>query len=196
MKSFGKKNLLLQAIFKFCTTKCLFKKTFEYIFTTIELLNNTVCYGNIYRSSLNNNYTIIQVYSLSKLYSNKIFQVNLDECFLNSKESLNKCIITGDFNYDLLNQENIHVSNFVEVMHENYFPVINQTLCFSTISRPIYNCSRSHLDQLYSHQIKSGVILDPISDHLPVYICIDFTKHDLYNPKQKRFFNQSVIFRK
>ena len=25
MKSFGKKNLLLQAIFKFCTTKCLFK---------------------------------------------------------------------------------------------------------------------------------------------------------------------------
>ena len=26
MKSFGKKNLLLQAIFKFCTTKCLFKE--------------------------------------------------------------------------------------------------------------------------------------------------------------------------
>ena len=25
MKSFGKKNLLLHAIFKFCTTKCLFK---------------------------------------------------------------------------------------------------------------------------------------------------------------------------
>ena len=29
MKSFGKKNLLLQAIFKFCTTKCLLSESFS-----------------------------------------------------------------------------------------------------------------------------------------------------------------------
>ena len=43
-------------------------------------------------------------------------------------------------------------------------------------------------NKIKSHQINSGAILDPLSDHLPVYICIDFTKYGLSNPKQKRFF--------
>ena len=80
------------------------EKIFESIFIKIKLLNSTVCCGNIYRSPLNDN------------YSNKIFLDNLDECFQNSKESLNKCIIIGDSIYDLLNLENTHVSNFVELM--------------------------------------------------------------------------------
>ena len=84
------------------------EKAFESIFIKIELLNNTVCCGNVYRSPLNDN------------YSNKIFLDNLEECFQNSRESLNKRIITGDLNYDLLNLENTHVSNFVELMHKNY----------------------------------------------------------------------------
>ena len=96
------------------------EKAFESIFIKIELLNNTVCCGNAYRSPLNDN------------YSNKIFLYNLEECFQNSRESLNKCITTEDFNYDLLNVENTHVSNFVELMHENYyFPVINKPTRFS-----------------------------------------------------------------
>ena len=150
------------------------EKAFESIFIKIELLNNTVCCGNVYRSPLNDN------------NPNKIFLDNLEECFQNSRESLNICIITGNLNYDLLNLGNTHVSNFVELMHENYyFPVINKPTHFSDSSATVID----HIwTNLHSHQIKSGAILDPLSDHLPVYICIDFTKHGLSNPKQKRFF--------
>ena len=77
------------------------EKAFESIFIKIELLNNTVCCGNVYKSPLNDN------------YSNKIFLDNLVECFQTSRESLNICIISGDLNYDLLNLENTYVSNFV-----------------------------------------------------------------------------------
>ena len=70
-------------------------------------------------------------------------------------------------------------------MHENYyFPVINKPTRFSDSSATVID----HIwTNLHSHQIKLGAILDPLSDHLPVYICIDFTKHGLSNPKQKRF---------
>ena len=71
-------------------------------------------------------------------------------------------------------------------MHENYyFSVINKATRFSDSSATVIDHNRTNL---HSHQIKSGAILDPLSDHLLVYICIDFTKHGLSNPKQKRFF--------
>ena len=38
----------------------------------------------------------------------------------NSNESLNKCFITGDFNYDLSNQDNEHVCNFIEMILEGH----------------------------------------------------------------------------
>ena len=134
-----------------------------------------MCCGNIYRSPLNDN------------YSNTIFLDNLDECFQNNKESLNKCTIIKDLNYDLINLENTHVSNFVELMHENYyFLVINKCSHFNDSNATVID----HIcTNLHSHQIKSGTTFDPLYDHLPVYICIDFTKHGLFKPKQKRFFH-------
>ena len=59
----------------------MYQKTFASIFIKIELLNNTLRCGNIYRSLLIDN------------YSNKIFLENIDEFFKNSKESLNKCVV-------------------------------------------------------------------------------------------------------
>ena len=52
------------------------EKAFESIFIKIQLLNNTVCCGNVYRFPLNDNYL------------NNIFLDNLEECFQNSRESL------------------------------------------------------------------------------------------------------------
>ena len=153
-------------------TKCM-KKHLNQFLKRLNYLIILCVVVMFIRSSLNNN------------YSNKIFLDNLEEFFQNSKESLNKCIITGDLNYDLLNLENTHVSNFVELMHENYyFPVINKPTRFSDSSATV----RDHIwTNLHSHQIKSGAILDPLSDHLPVFICIHFMKHGLSNPKQKGF---------
>ena len=74
---------------------------------------------------------------------------NLDECFQNSKESLNNWIITGVFNYDLLNFENTLISNFVEMMNENYyFPVINKPTRFSNISATVID---HYSTNLHSH---------------------------------------------
>ena len=81
-------------------------------------------------------------------------------------ESSNKCIITGDLNYDLLNLENTHVSNFVELMHKNYYlPVINKPTRFGDSSATV----RDHIwTNLYSHQVKSGAIL---AHYLTLYQC-------------------------
>ena len=76
--------------------------------------------------------------------------------------------------------------------HKNYyFSVTNKPTRFSDSNATVID---NIWPNLHSHQIKSGAILDPLSDHLPVYICIDFTKHGLSNPKQKRFFTpQNLI---
>ena len=91
------------------------EKIFESIFIKIQLHNENLFCGNIYRSPSNDNHL------------NENFLNNLYNCIHNSNESLNKCFITGDFNYDLSNQDNEHVCNFIEMMLEgHYFPVINK----------------------------------------------------------------------
>ena len=92
-----------------------------------------------------------------------------------------------------MNQENIHVNDFVELMHVNYyFLVINKPTRFSDRSTTIID----HLwTNQHSHQIKSSVTLDPLSDHFPVSKFIDFTKYGIFNPKQKRFFTSQNIMK-
>ena len=67
------------------------EKIFESIFIKIQLDNENLFCGNIYRSPSNDNPL------------NENFLNNLYNCIHNSNESLNKCFITGDFNYDLSN---------------------------------------------------------------------------------------------
>ena len=91
------------------------EKVFESLFFKIQLPNENLICCNIYRSPSNDN-TL-----------NKDFLDNLRKCFHYNNISSKKCLITGDFNYDLSNKENIHVFNFVELMLENhYFSVINK----------------------------------------------------------------------
>ena len=155
------------------------EKIFESIFIKIQLHNENLFCGNIYRSPSND----------SRLNEN--FLNNLYNCIHNINESLNKCFITGDFNYDLSNQDNKHVCNFIEMMLEgHYFPVINKPT-------RITNTSATVLDHIWTnlhHQhIKSGVILNPLSDHLPVYMCFNLNKQNLYRPQQKRSFTPQNI---
>ena len=83
------------------------EKIFESIFIKIQLHNENLFCGNIYRSPSNENHL------------NENFLNNLYNCIHNSNESLNKCFITGDFNYDLSNQDNEHVCNFIEMFKCN-----------------------------------------------------------------------------
>ena len=155
------------------------EKIFESIFIKIQLHNENLFCGNIYRSPSND----------SRL--NESFLNNLYNCIHNSNKSLNKCFITGDFNYDLSNQDNEHVCNFIEMMLEgHYFPVINKPTRITDTSATVLD----HIwTNLHHQHIKSGVILNSLSDHLPVYMCFNLNKQNLYRPQQKRSFTPQNI---
>ena len=99
--------------------------------------------------------------------------------------------ITGDFNYDLSNQDNEHVCNFIEMMlKDHYFPVINKPTRITDTSAIVLEHIWTNLHQ---QQIKSGVILNPLSDHLPVHMRFNLNKQNLYRPHQKRSFTSQNI---
>ena len=136
--------------------------------------NENLFCGNIYKSLSNDNHL------------NKNFLNNLYNCIHNSNKSLNKCFITGDCNYDLSNQDNEHVCNFIKMMLEgHYFPVINKPTRITDTSATVLD----HIwIKLHHQHIKSGVILNSLSDHVPVYMCFNLNKQNLYRPQQKRSF--------
>ena len=133
--------------------------------------------GNIYRSPSNN------------IHSNEVFINTLHNC-LDIIGPNKKCFIVGDLNYNLANHDNSHVSNFTELMLEkSYFSVIN-------LPSRIFDSNASVLDHiwtnLYSNQIKSGIILHFVSDHLPTFACVNMNK-SLPCPETKRLFTQQNI---
>ena len=106
------------------------EKIFKSILKKIQLHNENLFCGNIYKTPSNDNHL------------NENFLNNLYNCIHNSNESLNKCFITGDFNYDLSNQDNEHVSNFIEMMLEgHYFPVINKPIRITDTSPTVLTTS-------------------------------------------------------
>ena len=153
------------------------EKIFESIFIKIDIQNIDVLCGNIYRSPSNN------------IHSNEVFINTLHNC-LDIIGLNKKCFIVGDLNYNLANHDNSHVSNFTELMLEkSYFSVIN-------LHSHISDSNASVLDHiwtnLYSNQIKSGIILHSISDHLPTFACVNMNK-SLPCPETKRLFTQQNI---
>ena len=147
------------------------EKNFESIFIKIQLHNENLFCGNIYRSPSNDSHL------------NENFLNNLYNCIHNNNESLNKYFISGDFNYDLSNQDNEHICNFIEMMLEGlYFPVINKPTRITDTSATVLD----HIwTNLHHQDIKSEVIFNPLFDRLPVYMCFNLNKQNLYRPQQK-----------
>ena len=93
----------------------------------------------------------------------------------------------GDINLNLADLDSKHVSNFAEMMYDNfYFPIINKPTCFNKKSATI-------LDQIWTNilslPIKSGSILSPLSNHLPIYINVYFIQPKSEKLKQFRSYN-------
>ena len=101
-----------------------------------------------------------------------------------------KCFIVGDLNQNLANHDNCHVSTFTELMQEKlYFSVIYLPSRISDSNSTVLD----HIwTNLYSNQIKSGIILHSISDHLPTFACANINK-SLPCPETKRLFNLQNI---
>ena len=153
------------------------EKTFESIFIKIDIRNIDLLCGNIYKSPSNN------------IHSNEVLINTLHNC-LDITGPNKKCFIVGDLNYNLANHDNSHVSNFTKLMLEkSYFLVIN-------LSSRISDSNATVLDHiwtnLYSNQIKSGIILHSISDHLPTFACVNMNK-SLPCPETKRLFTLQNI---
>ena len=83
-----------------------------------------------------------------------------------------QCILSGDTKLNLADLGSIHVSNFTEIMFDNFFFLtINEPTRFSKKSATI---SDQIWSNIHSLPIKSGSILSPLSDHLPIYMSVTF----------------------
>ena len=133
--------------------------------------------GTIYRSPAND------------AMSNEKFKIKLQNC-LNKIDVKEKCYIFGDFNYDLAQTtENTHVYEFTEIMLNHSF--------FSVINKPtrITDTTATVLDQLWANSfcyaVKSNILLHPISDHLPIFMCINLCMNNSSACTTVRCFNDN-----
>ena len=75
-------------------------------------------------------------------------------------------------NLNLADLDSMHVSNFTEMMFDNfYFPLINKPTRFSKKRATILDQIQANIHSL---PIKLGSILSPLPDYLPVYMSVNF----------------------
>ena len=100
--------------------------------------------------------------------SNQNFFDNLKET-LESIKTNHKCFTFGDLIYNLLQHVDNIVNDLMDIVSDNsFYSLINKPTRITDTSATI---SDHMWTNLYSENIKTGVLLHPISDHLPVLIC-------------------------
>ena len=129
----------------------------------------TVTIGTIYRSPLNNN------------ISHSNFADSLTSLLKTVKSSKNHTIIMGDFNYNLLEFDNPHVNDFVQIMYEHkFYPMINKPTRITTNSATLIG----HIWTNISHcTIFNGILVDCIADHLPILQSVQLKSPPVKNTK-------------
>ena len=151
------------------------EKIFESIFIDVIFNEKTVTYGAVNRSPF------------TETSTNVSFLTNLNGC-LSKILPKSICIVGGDFNYNLFNQDDRHVSAFVDATRDNAF-------C-SMINKPtrITDTTAAVLAQIWTNiqplQAEAFILLDPLADHLPVLSCnkIGDNPSKKYTTVKKRFF--------
>ena len=155
------------------------EKVFESLFIKINLNNEPILCGTIYRSPS------------CQASKNEEFLVELNACLIEiNKIKNNISFLMGDFNYDLLDSKNTTIMKFVDLLFDNSF--------YSLINKPTHfnNSTATILDQIWTNSlsisVKSGILVHQISDHLPVLINTDLKRTEVTNePKYTRFFSQN-----
>jgi len=136
-------------------------RVFESLFVRIELNNKkSILLGNIYRPPQTN------ILSFNENLNLVLNQISTDP-------SLKVCqlIISGDFNIDLLK-----VSTHADTTR--YFDLLLENSLFPVISKPtrISHSSATLIDHILVKDLnsnsKSGIFLDSLSDHCPIYFLL------------------------
>ena len=133
-------------------------------------------FGTIYRTPDSNHAPFIE---------------NLEFVLKESTKTNRRVIIMGDQNYNLLSTKNSDVNNFVDKFFEfGMYPLIN-------IPTRITDTTASVLDHFWTNivdvPIKSTVVVNPISDHLPIYMTIGINDSQKELFVEKRNFSEKNI---
>lgn len=149
---------------------------FESLFIEVQVQTNpnlkNIIIGVIYRPPNQNN-----INKFLEYYERTVSQI-VSKGFT--------CFILGDFNLDLLNKHSEYVQSFLN---------LNSTyLLYNLIDQPTRIAANSNtlIDNIFTNSIHSntsGIIIDDISDHLPVFC---FSSHKV-KPKQTN--DEYVTFR-
>ena len=137
--------------------KIMDEKLFESLFVDITINNKIVTCGTIYRSPLQDSNSNMKFLEILTLFMKNLTKRN------------NQCYIMGDLNYNLLNSKNPYTNNFINTMFSNsFFPLINKPTRITDTSATVLD----HIwTNIYNTPINTAILVDPISDHLPVIQC-------------------------
>jgi hypothetical protein len=153
---------------------------YEYISAEIVLKNSKkIIIGSVYRAPTTD-------YSIFYEHIERIIISQRDKTFY----------LCGDFNIDLLKiSNNKSVSNFLDLMYSNgLYPLINKPTRITAHSKSI-------IDNIYTSELvvgnSSGIIINDISDHLPVFTVCNYACDNKYvvndSIKKNRVFNDFTI---
>ena len=153
------------------------EKVFESLFVSVDIgEKQSTIFGTIYRTPDSNHAPFIE---------------NLEFVLKESTKTNRRVIIMGDQNYNLLSTKNSDVNNFVDKFFEfGMYPLIN-------IPTRITDTTASVLDHFWTNivdvPIKSTVVVNPISDHLPIYMTIGINDSQKELFVEKRNFSEKNI---
>ncbi len=121
----------------------------------------------------NTSYVISSLYRPhSKHHQVKEFTDLMDELLSQNFFMNNKCIITGDFNINLL-EHNDHppTNNFLSMMQScNYIPHISRPTRFPDDNSTATPSLLDHIWTNFTAPSSPGILFSPLSDHLPIYL--------------------------
>ena len=152
-------------------------------FTCVEIvLNNCkkIVVGSLYRAP-------------NSTYNLETFSEQIETIITSIKSKT--LYLCGDFNIDILKSEsNEKVSGFLDLMFsKGLYPLINRPTRVTPHSNTL-------IDNIYTselnHQINSGIIVNDISDHLPVFTICNYGLTRENNNKckiKRRIFNEDTI---
>ena len=131
------------------------EKVFESLFIKVHFKNKSIFCGTVYRPPRQDKNSI-------DYFKNSLYYI-----LNNINKTKNKCIISGDFNFNLLDSLDHHTDAFVETMFSfNYCPLINKPT-------RITEKSSSTIDHIWTNftnkKISSGIIVHPVADRLPIF---------------------------
>lgn len=102
------------------------------------------------------------------------------------------CLFSGDFNYNLLDlASDKYALSFCNIMHSyGYFPTISlATRCQKNKSSLLDNIFVNDMSVIHD----SGVIIDDLSDHFPIFLTLDIEQHKIQAREERTVFDKTKV---